>query len=103
MTTPVSVLAPGVLNGASAPATSKVTTNTRVTTTAGPVGIITDVMQFSGPMVVGNWVVGASRVFVNSVPVVNQVSTGLSVGPPPPLLPSGPMTVAQGDPRVKGM
>ena len=101
MTTPVSVLASGVLNATAAPATAKITANTRVTAAAGPIGILTDVMQFSGPTVVGNWIVGATRVLVNAVPVINQAASGTSIGPPPTFTPSGPMTVAQGDPRIK--
>lgn len=103
MTLPVSVLASGVLNATAAPATAKITANARVTAAAGPIGIITDVMQFSGPTVVGNWIVGSSRVLVNAIPVVNQASTGVSIGPPPTFLPSGPMTVAQGDARIKAL
>ena len=75
MAAPVSVLAPGV-QAAGVPATAKVTANTRVLAMAGPVGLLTDVMQFPGPPVVGNWVVGASRVLVNGIPVVTAASTG---------------------------
>ncbi len=101
MSTPVSVLPVGVLNAAGAPASAKITTNTRVTAAAGPIGVLSDVMQFPGPQVTGNWIVGSSRVMINSVPVINQASVGTSVGPA--LVPPGPMTVAQGDPRIKAI
>jgi hypothetical protein len=99
MALPVSVLAPGVA-AAGVPASAKVTTNTRVTAAAGPLGVIADVMQFPGPPVVGNWVVGSARVQVMGMPVINQSSTGTSFGPPPVSVPTGPMVVTQGDPRV---
>ncbi len=102
MSQPVSALAPGVL-AAGVGATAKISINTRVQTTTAPVGVLSDVMQFPGPAVVGNWVVGATRVLVLGVPVINQASTGTSFGPPPVVPPTGPMTVVQGDPRVKAL
>jgi hypothetical protein len=102
MALPVCVLAPGVI-GAGVPSTAKITVNARVTTMAGPIGILNDVMQFPGPIVVGNWIVAGTRVLITGIPVVYQASTGISVGPPPLFLPTGPMTVAAGDPRVMGM
>jgi hypothetical protein len=102
MALPVSVLAPGVA-AAGVPASAKVTTNARVTTAAGPLGVIADVMQFPGPPAVGNWVVGSARVQVMGMPVINQSSTGTSFGPPPVSAPTGPMVVTQGDPRVSAM
>lgn len=98
----VSVLPPGV-QAAGVPATAKISANTRVIAAAGPVGVITDIMQFPGPPVIGNWIVGATRVLVNSIPVVNASATGTSFGPPPLLPPAGPMVVTQGDPRVKAL
>lgn len=104
MAFPVSVLAPGVV-AAGVPATAKITANARVKTAAGPIGLMTDVMQFPGPPVVGNWVVAATRAFVTRIPVVNQASTGTSFGPPSPVVPppTGPMTVATGEPRVMAL
>ena len=103
MSQPVSALAAGVQSSDGLRATAKISINTRVQTAVAPVGVISDVMQFPGPgSVVGNWIVGATRVLVMGVPAVNQVSTGTSFGSPPLLfVPTGPMTVAQGDPRVK--
>jgi hypothetical protein len=101
MAAPVSVLAAGV-SAAGAPAASKITVNSRVTAAAGPVGVIADVIQFSAPGI-GSWVVGATRVQVMGMPIINQSSTGPAVGPPPVFPPLGPMTVTQGDPRVGGL
>lgn len=101
MAQPVSVLAAGV-SAAGAPATSKITVNTRVSAAAGPIGVIADVTQFSVPGI-GTWVMGATRVFIQGMPAINQVSTGPAVGPPPVFPPLGPMTVTQGDARVSAM
>ena len=100
MALPVSVLAPGVA-AAGVPATAKVTTNARVTAAAGPLGVIADVMQFPGPPVVGNWIVGSARVQVMGMPLINQSSTGTSFTVVP--APAGPMTVTQGDARVSSL
>jgi hypothetical protein len=58
-------------------------------------------MQFPGPPVVGNWVLGSARVQVMGMPVINQSSTGTSFTVVP--APAGPMTVTQGDARVSAM
>jgi hypothetical protein len=100
MSMPFSVLASGVAAGGIA-ATAKVSANTRVQTAAGPIGIIADVMQFPGPVVVGNWVVGCTRVQIMGMPAINQSSTGTSFTVVPS--PFGPMTVTQGDSKAKGM
>ena len=101
MGTPISVLAVGV-SAAGAPAIAKITANTRVNAATGPIGMITDVMQFSAPGI-GTWVVGATRVLVQGLPAINQSSTGPAVGPPTFFPPLGPMTVTQGDARVSAM
>ena len=100
MALPVSVLPAGIV-AAGAPATAKITVNTRVSTPAGAVGIITDIMQFPGPAAIGNWLAGATRVLVNGVPVVNQDSVGTSFSPTS--VPTGPMVVTLGDPRVSAL
>ncbi len=84
---------------ASGSAASVVTSNTRVSTATGKVAIQTDIVQFSGPMVTGAWTVAATRCKVNSIPVINQSSTGQAASPSPS---TAPMTVTQGDSRVKG-
>ena len=99
MSTPVSVLPAGVANAVAAPATAKVPGTARAQAAAGPLTVQTDVMLFPGPQVSGNWMLGATRVMVNSIPVINQASVGTSVGPSP--VPPGPMTVTMGDSRIK--
>jgi hypothetical protein len=94
---PLSVLPPGILVGA-APGVSKVSPNTRVSTAAGPIGTIADVVQ--APAAVGNWVVGAMRVKIGGLPAINQASVGTSVTVPGV---PGPMTVTLGDARVSGL
>ena len=100
MSTPFSVLAPGIAAGGIA-ATAKVSANTRVQTATGPIGVIADVMQFPGPPVVGNWVSGCTRVQIMGMPAISQAASGTSFTPVPS--PFGPMTVTQGDARAKGM
>ncbi len=98
MSTPVSVLPAGVVNATAAPATAKVPGTARAQAAAGPLTVQTDVMIFPGLQVSGNWMLGATRVMVNSVPVINQASVGTSVGPAP--IPPGPMTVTLADARI---
>lgn len=97
---PVSALAAGVQSGDGSRATAKVSVNTRVQTAAGPIGVLSDVMQFPGPSVTGNWIVGSARVSVLGIPVVNQASTGTSYSP---TAPTGAMTVVQGDTGVSAL
>ena len=84
---------------AGSPGTTFVSTNTRVKATTGPLGLVTDVLQFSGPLVVGAWVMGNTRVKVSGVPTVGMGSTGTATGVAGA---TGPVTVVQGDMRVKG-
>lgn len=97
MAQPVQCLAAQI--NAGGPASSVVTSNTRVSTASGPLGIQTDVPQFSGPMVTGAWMVAAARTFVSGIPVITQSATGTAVSPAPA---SSPMTVTMGDSRVSG-
>lgn len=99
MAPPFVTLASGILGGG-APATAVVTTNSRVKTQVGPLGLATDLVQFGGPMVSGLWSAANSRVMVNHVPTVSTTSSGTAVNPATPA--SGPMTVASGDPRASG-
>lgn len=101
MSQPVSALPTGVQNAEAARATAKISLNSRVQTATGPICVMSDVMQFPGTFVVGNWLVGATRVLVMGVPVVNQASAGISVYPALPA--PGPMVVVEGDARVKAM
>lgn len=100
MSQPVSVVASGVV-AAGVPATAKVTANARVRAAAGPVSVLTDVVQFPGPPTVGNWLAGSTRVLVGGVFVVHQSATGTAVIPPPAGPSTAPMTVVQGDARVQ--
>lgn len=102
MSTSVSAQASDVLGVDGSPASSRVNSNTRVKGSAGALGLQTDVMQFSGPSVSGTWVMGAMRVKVNGIAVINQASAGTCVGTPSVLSP-GPMTVSSGDTRIKAM
>lgn len=100
MASPFSVLAPGIAAGG-IPATAKISVNTRVQTATGPIGVIADVMQFPGPVVVGNWVMGCTRVQIMGMPAIAQTATGTSftaVGAP-----FGPLQVTAGDARASGM
>ncbi len=98
MSQPVSALAAGVQSGDGSRATAKVTINTRVTAPGGPIGLLSDVMQFPGPTIIGNWMMGATRVMVMGVPVINQASTGIGYTSVPAS--TGPLTVVQGETRV---
>lgn len=87
------------VSAAGSPGTAFVTTNMRVKAVTGPLGLMTDVMQFSGPLVVGAWVMGNTRVKVGGVPTVGLGSTGTATGAAGA---TGPVTVLMGDMRVKG-
>ena len=99
MSFPVSALPAGVQGGGVG--VQKVSANTRVMTATAPIGLLSDVMQLSGPSISGNWTVGATRVMVMSTPVINQASVGVAIPPSP--APPVPMVVAQGDARVKAL
>jgi hypothetical protein len=76
-----------------------ITTNTRVKTSGGYVGLITDVVLFPGGT--GAWMLGNQRVKINGIPTVGASSAG-TFTPPLPELPA-PMLVVDGDPRSDGM
>lgn len=97
MATPTVTLPSGVMAGG--PATSFVTTNTRVKSRSGYLGLRTDIVSFGGPMVTGIWTTAGSHVFVNSIPVVLQSSSGTAISPTPS---SAPMSVSIGDSTVSG-
>lgn len=87
------------ISAAGSPGTAMIGTNQRVKTATGPVGLVSDVLQFSGPLVVGAWVLGNSRVKVSGVPTVGMGSTGTATGAAGA---TGPVTVVSGDLRVRG-
>ncbi len=103
MTNPVEALAAGVMDPLGVRAVAKISANQRVSATTGPLGIMTDILQFPGPNVMGNWIVSATRVRVQGVPVINVASVGVAINPGPPPFPSGPLTVVQPDQRVKAL
>jgi hypothetical protein len=85
-------------SAAGSPGTAFVTTNMRVKAATGALGLVSDVLQFSGPLVAGAWVMGNMRVKVSGVPTVGMGSTGTATGAAGA---TGPVTVVQGDMRVK--
>jgi hypothetical protein len=99
MSLPVAVLPSGIA-AAGTPATATIPANSSVLAAAGPVGVLADVVQFPVPAV-GAWIAGSSRVSIMGMPAIHQASTG-SATPPPPAPPL-PMTLTQGDARVKAM
>lgn len=103
MTNPVEALAAGVMDPLGVRAAAKISANQRVSAITGPLGIATDVLQFPGPNVMGNWIVPATRVRVQGIPVINAASVGVAINPGPPPFPSGPLTVVQPDQRVKAL
>jgi hypothetical protein len=86
------------ISAAGSPGTAMVGSNLRVKAATGPLGLVTDVLQFSGPLVAGVWVLGNSRVKVSGVPTVGLGATGTATGAAGA---TGPVTVLAGDPRVK--
>lgn len=103
MGNPVDSQPGGVQDSASTPAISKITANQRVKTPTGPIGILTDVPQFTGASVTGLWTLGAMRVKIMGIPVIHTASVGVGIPPvmPPPT--SGPLKLGLSDPRVKAL
>ena len=95
---PIVTLPAGIM-AAGAPASAVVTTNTRVKTQMGYVGIATDVLQFPGPMVTGAWTVPNTRCKVGQLPTVSQASVGVATNP---VGATAPVSVTMGDARVSG-
>jgi hypothetical protein len=99
MAQPFVTLPAGIMS-AGAPAAAVVTTNRRVKTQLGPVGIATDILQFGGPMVTGFWTVTNGRVSVNGIATVSTTGTGTATNPGTGA--TAPVTVTSGDPRAGG-
>jgi hypothetical protein len=91
------VTLPAHVSAAGSPGTAFVSANTRVKAATGPLGILTDVMSFGGPLVTGAWVLGNTRVKAGGIPTVGMGSTGLATGAAGA---TGPVTVVMGDMRV---
>lgn len=100
MSTGIQSITAGIVDATSTPATAKVPANFRVTASGQPVGVVGDVVSFTGaPTVTGSWITGSQRVTINQLPVINQSAsstTVLSVGSP-----GGPMVLQTPDTRVK--
>lgn len=100
MSSGVQTIAQGIIDSVSSPALAKVPANFRVTASGQPIGVVGDVITFSGvPTASGSWVMGSLRVSINGLPVINQTVQGVSVlsaGPP-----GGPILVQTPDQRVK--
>ena len=94
-----------VSDAAGTPAVAIVSANTRVQTSTGFVGLVTDIVQFPGaPSTVGNWVAGATRMTINGIPAINASASGIAYLIAPPVVTStGPMRVAIPDPRAQGV
>jgi hypothetical protein len=76
-------------------ASATVTTNTRVKTPGGYIGLVTDMVLF--PTGTGVWMVGNQRVKINGIPTVGTFTPANLLEPPAPML------VVNGDPRSDGM
>jgi len=94
------ILPSGVL-ASGAPATSKSSANSRVSTALGYVSVATDILAFPGPATVGNWLVPNQRVSIGGTPSIGQASSGQAIipGTPPTTVPT---TIVSVDPRVSG-
>ena len=87
---------PSGVQGGPSRATAAITTNTRVQTTRGHVGLVTDVLTF--PSGSGVWVLGNQRILVNGIPTVGATAMGIyapASGEPP-----STMTVVEADPKT---
>lgn len=99
----VLALTPGLQGGDASPATARVPVNFRVNTASFAIGVLPEVVQFAGPSVTGTWTVGTTRVSIGGLPAINTASAGISIGPPPASVPTGPMRIIQPDPRVSAL
>jgi uncharacterized Zn-binding protein involved in type VI secretion len=99
MATGVQSIVAGIVDATSTPATAKVPANFRVTASGLPVGVVGDVVSFTGlPTVTGTWITGSMRVTVNGLQVINQSASSVTVlsnGSP-----GGPMVLQTPDTRV---
>ena len=89
-----------------------ITTNSRVFVSGQPVVISSDIhpiagcvnpppIASTGPCILVQWLVGATRVMINGQPVILQDSTGLCLNPAQ--VPQGPPTIIQTQTRVRGV
>lgn len=104
MGNPVDAKPNGVADGPGTTASSKVSANTRVKTASGAIGLITDVLTFSGATVTGIWTLGTLRCKVNGIPMVTTSAIGVGIASAAPTPPTtGPLQVQQFDSTVKAL
>jgi len=87
------------IDGGGSRATAVLTTNTRVKTARGFVGLVTDAVTF--PDGTGMWFLPNQRVLINGVPTIGSSSAGIYVPPSPE--PPVTMMVVEGDPKTDAM
>ena len=70
----------GVMDDLMTPALSKMPANFGVTSGGQPLGVMGDVVTFSGtPTVTGTWTFGSTRVFASGLPVITTVAGSATV------------------------
>lgn len=95
----VSSFASGIQGADGARATAVISTNTRVKTTRGYMGLITDSVVF--PDTTGLYFLANQRVRVNNMPTISASAVGVYPHPIPGS--SGAMLVVEADGRVDAM
>lgn len=90
----------GIQDSLGVSAASKVTANTRVKTSAGTIGILTDIPSFTGTTATGLWTLGAMRCRINGIPAVHASAVGIGIASATPPGTTGPIRVAITDPKV---
>ena len=104
MGNPVDAKQGGVADATGVAASAKTTTNTRVRTASGFIGLITDVPSFSGATVTGLWTLGTLRCKVAGTPMVTTAAVGVGIASAAPTPPTtGPLQVQQPDSSVKAL
>ena len=104
MGNPVDAKQNGIADGTGVAASSKTSTNTRVKTASGYIGLITDVPSFSGATVTGLWTLGTLRCKIAGTPMVTTSAVGVGIASAAPTPPTtGPLQVQQPDSTVKAL
>lgn len=93
----ISSSASGVQGADGTRASAALSTNSRVRTSRGFVGLVSDVVVF--PAAVGLWLIPNQRVRVSNMPTIGASSVGVYLHPNPNQ--AGLMQVVEGDPRVE--
>lgn len=96
----VHVLPAGIQDATGVPAASKITGNMRVSTAAGSISVMSDILTFPGPSTIGNFITPMSRVMIGGIPAINGSCQGTAIngvsGAP------APFTIVLTDSRVSG-